>query len=228
MQPRLEMRWDVAPEEAAQLQTELAASVVAEDALPAEVRTVAGVDVAYAEDSAETFAAVIVFDAATLREVERQTAQAAVDFPYVPGLFSFRELPAISAALAKLPLTPDLVICDGHGIAHPRRFGLASHLGVLYDVPSIGCAKTHFFGAAGTPGHTRGDEAPITDREQTIGAVLRTQNGVKPVYVSTGHRVGLETACRWILKLAARYRLPEPIRAANTAVQTMKANYGAR
>lgn len=222
------MRWNVAPDEAVRLQTELAARVVAEDALPAEVRTVAGVDVAYTEDSAETFAAVVVFDAATILEVERQTAQATVDFPYVPGLFSFRELPAIAAALAKLSRTPDLVICDGHGIAHPRRFGLASHLGVLYDVPSIGCAKTHFFGAAGAPGAARGDRAPIVDDEQSIGAVLRTQDGVKPVYVSTGHRVGLETACRWILRLAARYRLPEPIRAANTAVQTMKANYGAR
>jgi len=228
VQPKLEMRWDVTPEEASRLQTELAARVVAEDELPAVVRTVAGVDVAYAEDSTETFAAVIVFDVPTMREVERRTAQASVDFPYVPGLFSFRELPAIAAALAKLPLTPDLVICDGHGIAHPRRFGLASHLGVLYDVPSIGCAKTHFFGEAGTPGVARGARAPVVDCEQTIGAVLRTQDGVKPVYVSTGHRVGLETACWWILRLTARYRLPEPIRAANTAVQTMKANYGTR
>jgi deoxyribonuclease V len=215
-------------DEAVRTQEEMAWRVVRDDALGAPIRTVAGVDVAYGDASPETFAAVVVLDVESLREKGRYTAQRAVDFPYVPGLFSFREIPAIAAALEKMEEGPDLMICDGHGIAHPRRFGLASHLGVLYDVPTIGCAKTHFHGVAGQPGAQRGSRAAVVDGVEVIGAAVRTQTGVKPVYVSTGHRVGLETACEWVLRLASRFRLPEPLRAANSVVQTMKAAARAR
>ncbi|MBL8179754.1 MAG: deoxyribonuclease V [Bryobacterales bacterium] len=228
MHPQFECPWDVTPQEAERTQLALAARVTLQDALPATVRTVAGLDVAYSQDSPETFAAVVVLDAQSLRQLELRAVRTAVAFPYIPGLFSFREIPAIAAALAQLNSTPDLFLCDGHGIAHPRRLGLASHLGLLYDVPSIGCAKTRFFGHADPPGPHRGDAAPILDAGEVIGAALRTQHGVKPLYVSTGHRVSLQTACHWVLRLSPKYRSPEPLRAANTAVQTMKARAAPR
>jgi deoxyribonuclease V len=197
--------------------------VLAYDRLPSPVRLVAGVDVAYDDTSGRAFSAVVVIDVQTLRRIETAVAQGMASFPYVPGLFSFREIPVIAPALAKLRSTPDIVICDGQGIAHPRRFGLASHLGVLYDVPAIGCAKTRLVGEAEEPGPTRGDRARLKIDGEVVGAVLRTQRGVKPVYVSQGHRVSLDTACEWVLKTASCFRLPEPVRAANQVVNEMRA-----
>jgi deoxyribonuclease V len=140
MKPRLTHRWDLTIEEAASLQIELARLVVGEDRFDREVTLVAGVDVAYATEGKQVFAAVVVFEAGSLNVVETQTAVGEAAFPYVPGLFSFREIPVIVEALAKLGREPELIVCDGQGVAHPRRFGLASHLGVLFDVPTIGCA----------------------------------------------------------------------------------------
>jgi deoxyribonuclease V len=161
----------------------------------------------------------VILDATTLAVKESVVAKDVARFPYVPGLFSFRELPPLLQAMAGVQHTPDLVICDGQGIAHPRRCGLASHLGVIFDVPSIGCGKTRLVGEHRALAANRGDTAMLTDADETIGAVLRTQAGVNPVYVSIGHRITLATACQWILALAPRYRLPEPIRFADQTVR---------
>lgn len=204
------------------LQSKLASLVVTEDQLPEHVRTVAGVDVAYHGDGTRAFAAVAVIDVASGKVIQLVSAEARVRFPYVPGLLSFRELPVLAAAFDKLSVRPDLVICDGQGIAHPRRFGLACHVGVLYDVPAIGCAKTRLIGEADEPGVARGSVAPLVSDGEVVGALLRTRDGVKPVYVSPGHRISLRTACEWVVTLCPRYRLPDPIRIADQRVNTMK------
>ncbi len=188
---------------------------------PRAPRLVAGLDVAYAGDGGGSAglvaAAVVVLDAARLEPVERATAVGQASFPYVPGLFAFRELPVLIEALSALERTPDLMLCDGQGLAHPRRFGLACHLGVITGIPTAGVAKTPFVGSwdAGRLGQERGAWAPLTDGSETVGRVLRTQDGVKPVYVSTGHAIDLETACRHVLALAPAYRLPETTRLAD-------------
>ncbi len=210
--------WNLSEEEAILLQRHLAKQVVQED-LHQPIRYVAGVDVAYDSNEDHHFAAVVVLDAHSLEVVETALANVKVSFPYRPGLFSFRELPPIIDALAKLQKKPDLIVCDGQGIAHPRRFGLASHLGILFDLPTIGCGKTRLIGEAAVPGEKRGDSTPLMDNGERIGSVLRTQNRVKPVYVSVGHRITLQTACHWILHLAPQYRLPETTRQADQLVR---------
>ncbi|WP_030164134.1 endonuclease V [Spirillospora albida] len=186
---------------------------------PAEPRTVAGLDVSYAGDGGGTgtrlTAAVVVLDAATLEVVEESVVSGTAAFPYVPGLFAFRELPALVAALRALRTTPDVLVCDGYGVAHPRRFGLACHLGVLTGLPSIGVAKTGFIGTYEPPGPRRGDASPLTDGGEVVGRVLRTRDGVKPVFVSVGHRADLDSACRLVLDLAPEFRLPETTRRAD-------------
>lgn len=213
-----EVRWDLSVEEAEALQRAWAGAIVLEDRL-GPVRTVAGVDVAYEKEGDRVFAAVVVLDARTL-EVIDEAAQAC--FPYVPGLFSFRELPPIVAAIEQLATEPDLIVCDGHGRAHPRRFGLACHLGWLFDRPAIGCAKTLLVGAHEELGPRRGDHAALVDRGEVVGLALRTQDDVHPVYVSSGHRVSLATARSFVLAFAPRYRLPETTRAADQRVNALR------
>jgi deoxyribonuclease V len=215
------MRWDLAIEEAEALQRAWAGDVELEDRLGA-VQTVAGVDVAYEKEGERLFAAVVVLDARTLEVIDAATHEARAQFPYVPGLFSFRELPPIVACFEALSVPPDLVVCDGQGRAHPRRFGLACHLGVLFDVPTIGCAKTVLVGEHTALGAPRGERADLIDGGELVGAALRTQDGVHPVYVSVGHRVSLRTACEWVLRLAPRYRLPETTRAADQRVNALR------
>ncbi|MFB4275636.1 MULTISPECIES: endonuclease V [unclassified Nonomuraea] len=181
---------------------------------PTTFTLVAGLDVHYHGDD-EVTAAVVVLDAATLAPVEQVVAHGAAAFPYVPGLFAFRELPALVTALERLAVTPDLLVCDGYGLAHPRGFGLACHLGVLTGLPSVGVGKTPFVGTHEPPGPERGAWTPIVHDGVTVGRALRTQPGVKPVYVSQGHRISLDTATDQVLRLAARYRLPEPVRHAD-------------
>lgn len=163
--------------------------------VPATIHLIAGVDAAYRTDTRDVFSAVTLFDVDQMRVIETLVGESHYSFPYVPGLFSFREIPTISVALEKIKTPPDLVICDGHGVAHPRRFGLAAHLGVLYDLPSVGCAKTRLIGEPAMPAPERGASSPLVDRGEVVGSVLRTQAGVRPVYVSTGHRISLETTC---------------------------------
>lgn len=221
IQPKLTHSWQLSVEEALVLQCELATKVVIEDRLSNSIKRIAGVDVAYNEQDERLFAAVVVLDAETLEAVEISSIVDVARFPYIPGLFSFRELPPIAKALENLACIPDLIVCDGQGIAHPRRFGLACHLGVLYDLPTIGCSKTRLLGDSEIPGQYRGDVASLMDNSERIGHVLRTQDRVKPVYVSVGHRISLKTACYWILKLAPLYRLPETTRLADRTVRNL-------
>ncbi|MEU9603496.1 endonuclease V [Streptomyces sp. NPDC048057] len=199
------------------LQDELRDRVVLDESgPPVGSGTVTGVDVAYDDGRDLVAAAAVTLDAATLDVVARSTAVGRVSFPYVPGLLAFRELPAVLAALRALTVAPGLVVCDGYGRAHPRRFGLASHLGVLTGLPVIGVAKNPFVFAHDEPGTERGDWAPLTaDDGEEVGRALRTRAGVKPVYVSVGHRVTLEAACAHTLHLAPRYRVPETTRHAD-------------
>ncbi|MFB9838539.1 endonuclease V [Actinoallomurus acaciae] len=205
--------WPKVAEEALAIQDRLRPLADLTSAGPQAVRTVAGLDVAYADD--RLAAAVVVLDAETLAVVEEATALDRPGFPYVPGLFAFRELPALVDALRALSVTPDLLVCDGHGLAHPKRFGLACHLGVLTGLPSIGVGKTRLVGDYDEPGDERGAWSPVGDGGQEVGRALRTQTGVKPVFVSVGHRADLDTACAMTLRLAPRYRLPETTRRAD-------------
>lgn len=179
---------------------------------PDALRTVAGIDAAY-HDGAR--AAIVVMAFPNLVVLDQATATLPTAFPYVPGLLSFREIPAALAAFAKLTVPPDVVICDGQGYAHPRRFGLACHLGVLLDRPTIGCAKTHFIGTYAEPGPNSGDCAPLIDSGETIGMVVRTKPQTKPLFVSVGHKIDLDTAVAIVLRCLRGYRLPETTRAAD-------------
>lgn len=204
-------RWDISPREAIAIQQELRGEVIAVDRL-GTVTHVAGVDVGFEDDNRTTRAAVAVLSFPALERVDHAIARIPTRFPYVPGLLSFREVPAVIAALERLTITPDILLCDGQGYAHPRRFGLACHLGLLCGLPSIGVAKTRLIGEHREPGNQKGDWVPLLDRGETIGAVLRTRAGVKPLYISIGHRIGLETAMRYVLACTTRYRLPETTR----------------
>lgn len=186
--------------------------------LPANICTVAGIDVAYEKNSSRLVAAVAMLDAQTLYPIEIATHTDTVSFPYIPGLFSFREMPPVLKVLAKLGHPPDLIICDGHGIAHPRRFGLASHIGIATGIPTIGCGKTRLIGEFEQPDRQRGACSDLTDDGEVIGRVLRTQDDINPVFVSVGHKISLEYACAWVLKLSTSYRLPETTRSADHAV----------
>jgi deoxyribonuclease V len=186
---------------------------------PRDVRFVAGLDVAYAKDSDRLAAAVVVLDATSLQPVEKRVVRGTAAFPYVAGLLAFRELPPLIEALERVQTVPDLLICDGFGIAHPRRFGMASHIGVLTGKPSIGVAKSPFVGGYDVPGLRRGAQTDLVEGGQTIGRVLRTRDNVRPVYVSVGHAVHLDGACALILQLTPVHRLPEPIRAADHAAR---------
>ena len=211
--------WPSTPEEAEAIQDRLRPMLELDAPGPARPRTVAGLDVSYAGDGGGTgtrlAAAVVVMDATTLEVVEQSVAVGTAAFPYVPGLFAFRELPALVDALRGLRTVPDLLVCDGFGVAHPRRFGLACHLGVLTGLPAIGVGKTAFVGTCEEPGRRRGDAAPLLDGGEVVGRALRTRDGVKPVFVSVGHRTGLDTACRNVLALTPEYRLPETTRRAD-------------
>jgi len=211
MKPVMFHDWDLSVEEARSLQRRLAQKVITHTTFdPDAVETVAGVDVGFPQGRAR--AAIVVLHLPDLRPVDFARAEMDVPFPYVPGLLTFREGPVVLAALEKLTTWPDLFIFDGHGLAHPRRIGLAAHMGVLLDRPSIGCAKSRLTGEYAEPGNRVGDWTPLQDGPETIGAVLRTRAGVKPVFVSIGHRVDLPTAVDLVLRCTTRYRLPETTR----------------
>jgi len=204
--------WPSSPAQARELQELLRGQVVAEDKLGI-VREVAGVDAHYGVDC--ICAAVVVMGLPNLATVESALVHRPLTFPYLPGLLSFREAPAIIEALNQLSKSPDLLLVDGQGLAHPRRFGLACHLGVLADMPTIGVAKSRLIGTYEEPGLERGAWSPLTDGGETIGAVLRTRLAVRPVFVSVGHRISLRTAIDLVLRCTGQFRLPEPIRAAD-------------
>ncbi|MFC8667220.1 MULTISPECIES: endonuclease V [Streptomyces] len=213
---RIPAGWPATEDRARAVQDELRGRVVLDEPgpLPGTGR-VTGVDVAYDDERDVVVAAAVVLDASTLDVVAESTAVGQVPFPYVPGLLAFREIPAVLAALEALPCAPGLVVCDGYGLAHPRRFGLASHLGVLTGLPTIGVAKNPFTFTYEEPGAPRGSASPLLAGEEEVGRALRTQAGVKPVFVSVGHRVTLDTACAHTLHLAPRFRQPETTRHAD-------------
>ena len=211
-------RFDVTTAEARAIQTRLRDEVriVADYGTP---RRVAGLDVGFEGPprgrGGHMRAAVAVLDAVSLEVVESVLVRAPTRFPYVPGLLSFREIPALLEALSRLSAPPDLLVCDGHGLAHPRRFGVACHLGLLTGIPAIGVAKSRLIGEHAPLGRKRGSRVPLTDGGEIIGVVLRTRDGVKPLYISPGHRVDLEGAVALTESLLGRYRQPETTRAAH-------------
>ncbi len=206
--------WPRTVPEARALQEALRGKVVTADRL-GMIRYVAGVDVGFEQDGAVTRAAVAVLTFPALELVESALARQPTRFPYVPGYLSFREIPAVLAALKQLKTQPDLLLCDGQGRAHPRRFGLACHLGILTGLPAIGVAKSRLIGSHGALPQQKGSWVPLMDAGEAIGAVVCTRSGVKPLYVSIGHRVSLATAVEYVLRCTTKYRLPETTRAAH-------------
>jgi deoxyribonuclease V len=203
--------WDVTPKQAIQIQKQLAPWVETLDRLDPVTR-VAGIDVGFEANGTITRAAVAVLSYPGLELVEQRLARTPTRFPYVPGLLSFREIPSVLKALEQLRQLPDLMLCDGQGLAHPRRLGIACHLGLLTDIPTIGVGKTRLIGQHGEVPKAKGGWSALVDHDQIIGAVLRTRQGVKPLYISAGHRVSLETAIAYTLACTTRYRLPETTR----------------
>ncbi len=208
--------WQVSLTEALDLQQRLAAQVSRSSEV-ANPHFIAGVDISVNKAQGMATGAVVVLNYPELRVVETKVVNGGLDFPYVPGLLSFRESPLTLAACERLTITPDLILVDGQGIAHPRRFGLASHLGLFLNTPTIGCAKSLLCGQHEVPGEKPGSYAEVVDRGEVIGAVLRTTLGVKPIYVSIGHKVDLQAAIYWVLECCRGYRLPEPTRLAHLA-----------
>jgi deoxyribonuclease V len=203
--------WPTDVASARKIQETLRCRVIREDALGA-VHYVAGVDVGFEDSGRTTRAAVAVLEYPGLAWHDQAISRSPTHFPYIPGYLSFRELPAILQALGRLTVTPDLLLCDGQGLAHPRRFGLACHLGVLTDIPSIGVAKSRLIGTHDDPPREKGQWLPLMDKGETIGAVVCTRNNVSPVYVSLGHRISLPTAIDYVLACTTRFRLPETTR----------------
>ena len=207
--------WDGSSAGARALQAQLATQVSLRDDLPAPLRTIAGFDVGFEDHGAITRAAVVLMDAHTLQPLESHLARVPTSMPYVPGLLSFRELPALLRALAMLSQPPDLAMVDGQGIAHPRRLGIAAHLGVATGLPALGVAKSLLVGRFDPPGPEPGDRTPIIHRDQVLGYALRSKRRCNPLLVSPGHRVSLDTAVALTMHCLAGYRLPEPTRLAD-------------
>ncbi|MEB3340038.1 deoxyribonuclease V [Okeania sp.] len=210
---KIDQKFDVPTdvERAIAMQEKLRHQVIAEDKF-GEIKYVAGVDVGYSKDDQITQAAIAVLNFPELELKEQAIAQLPTSFPYIPGLLSFREIPAILEALKKLNIIPDLLLCDGQGLIHPRRFGVACHLGVLVNIPSIGVGKSHYIGEHDSVGLEKGNWQPLIDKKEVIGAVVRSRTGVKPIYVSTGHKISLKSAINYVLKCTTKYRLPETTR----------------
>jgi len=206
--------WDVTPAEARHIQERMRPRIVLYDDFAA-INSVAGVDVGFEEGGAVTRAAVVVLRFPGLEPMDSALVKRLTSFPYVPGLLSFREIPAVLDALKCLEAQPDLLLCDGQGYAHPRRFGLACHLGLLTGLPSIGVAKSRLIGEYGELDEKKGARTWLRHRGEIIGALLRTRTRVKPLYVSVGHRIGLETALAYVLACTTRFRLPETTRQAH-------------
>ena len=212
---------DLSPSEAGHLQKDLAPKIEARPALDlAGVKHVAGADVSTQGDMA--YATVVVLDFPGLSPVEVQGFETELSFPYVPGLLAFREIPAVAGALEKVRTSVDAVIFDAQGLAHPRRMGLASHLGLFLDVPSVGCAKTRLVGTHEEPGQEKGSATDLVHRGEVIGKVLRTRGGVSPVYVSVGNRIDLQSAVELVLACSPKYRLPETTRQAHNAANRLR------
>lgn len=222
MKSRTLHRWDVSIDEAREIQRELRERLVLEPPKGFSPRRVAGADLSIRWKHDRGYAAIVTLDAASLETLEEATAVVDVSFPYVPGFLSFRELPPLAAAWARLRRRPDAIIFDGHGIAHPRRFGIACHGGLLFNVPSVGCAKSLLVGKHGPLGNKRGSTAEIEVDGEVVGMAVRMRDGVKPVYVSPGHRMDLRTAVDLVLSMGAGYREPETTRRSHVLVTRLR------
>lgn len=213
--------WDCTPAEARALQERLAEQIELRP-LPDDIRLVTGVDLAFSKPRDLVFASLVTFRLREMEQVELVELQMPCPFPYVPGLLTFREGPAVVEAFRRAEQRPDAVVFDGQGYAHPRRVGLASHMGLWLGLPTVGCAKSRLIGEHGEPGRKKGSSVPLTDNGEQIGVVLRTRTDVKPVFVSPGHLSDAATAERLVLRCCTRYRLPEPTRRADLAVSKLK------
>ncbi|MEB3216614.1 MAG: deoxyribonuclease V [Nostocales cyanobacterium 94392] len=207
--------WNLTISEAKVIQEELQKEVITEDQFTEPVKYVAGVDMGFEADGTISRAAVAVLSFPDLQLQEQNITRRATTFPYIPGFLSFREIPAVLDALEQINTIPDIILCDGQGIAHPRRLGIASHLGVIIDMPTIGVAKSLLIGKHQEVPQIKGSWQPLIHKSETIGAVLRTRSNVKPVYVSSGHRISLPTAIDYVLRCTPKYRLPETTRIAD-------------
>ena len=224
MKPKFCVRWNLTPRAAMRVQERWRDRVILDDQF-GTIRTVAGADLAFDPETKMAFAGVIVYRFPELEEVERRMARRKLRFPYVPGLLSFRESPVLLAAFARLRTEPDLILIDGHGRAHPRLFGLACHLGVLLDKPTIGCAKSLLVGEHDEPGPRAGATAPLVLHGEQVGIVLRTRANVKPIYVTTGHRVSLPSALKLVRQCLDGFRIPKPTREADHYVGELRRAY---
>ncbi len=221
MKAVLRTRWNLAPRAAMRLQERLRERVILDDQI-GEIHFVAGADLAFEPDTDQAVAGVIVYRFPEMEEVERRHAWRKLRFPYVPGLLSFRETPVLMAAFRKLRTEPDLILIDGHGRAHPRRFGIACHVGVIFDKPTIGCAKSLLVGEHGALGLRRGSTASMMDRGEQVGVALRTRDGVKPIYVTQGHRISLAGAVKIVGQCLDGFRIPKPTREADRYVRHLR------
>ncbi len=213
--------WKVSLDEAVRIQENLKEHLILKKTFP-RLRTIGGGDVAYSKNKNLLFGAIVVLSFPELETIDTTTSQGEISFPYIPGLLSFREGPVLIEAFQKLRRKPDLLICEGHGIAHPRGAGLASHMGLWFDLPSIGCAKTPLFGEFGSPETSKGSYEWVFLGKKKVGVVLRTRQGVKPVFVSPGHRIDLMTSIQIILATCRGFRMPEPLRRAHQASRLMR------
>jgi deoxyribonuclease V len=222
MELKLHHDWDLPPAEAGRFQEELRERLVLRPPPGLRADRVAGADISMDRGSDRGFGAIVTLDAASLEPVEEATAEVRLTFPYVPGLLSFRELPVLAEAWRRLEHAPDVLVFDGQGIAHPRRFGLACHGGLLFGVPSVGCAKSILVGRHGPLGEERGSTADLVHRGEVVGRAVRTRTGVSPVFVSPGHLMVLDTAVEIVLAVSPRYREPETTRWAHRRVNELR------
>jgi deoxyribonuclease V len=214
-------KWEISPQAAAALQKSLRSEIVF-SRFDSPLQTVGGLDCALSRDKKNIIACVVVLSAENFEIIESAYSVERLKFPYVPGLLSFRELPVCLSAMEKLQKAPNAVIVDGQGIAHPRRFGLACHLGLFIDIPTIGCAKSRLIGEFDEPASKKGSESPLKDGDEIIGTVLRTRNNARPLFVSVGNRCRLQDAVRIVLACCTKYRLPEPSRLAHQIAAKLK------
>jgi deoxyribonuclease V len=213
--------WKVSPQEAVKIQEELKGKLSLQPQ-KSPIETVGAGDVSYGRVDDRVYAAFVVFSYPDLTLQESATAQGRAPFPYIPGLLTFREAPILIRAFSRLKTKPDLILIDGQGIAHPRSMGIAAHLGLLLKLPSIGCAKSRLYGAGAEPAPEQGSRVPLVESDRTVGMIVRTRTGVKPVYVSPGHKMDLETSVKMVLSLCRGYRIPEPLRQAHIQVNRLR------
>jgi deoxyribonuclease V len=222
--PAFQTRWNLTPRQAICLQQELRAQVEPRDRM-GPVRTVAGADIAFDPETNVAFAGVIVYRFPRLEELDRRFVRRKLRFPYIPGLLSFREIPVLLPAFARLRNSPDVILVDGHGLAHPRFFGIACHLGLILDKPAIGCAKSLLVGEYDEPGVRAGSTAALHFQGRKVGIVLRTRDGVKPVFVTQGNRISLATALRIVRRCCDGFRIPKPTREADHYVRELRLDF---